>query len=89
MGQTRRNRRGGRNRRPEREPIPTRSPERELPDGVQPSPFPGGGFVWECPSECGYGCWRATLPEIMRARVEHGRKCRNRQRTREQLPEAA
>lgn len=66
---TRRTRRAGRNR-PSMKPEPT--PERRLPDGVRPSPFPGGGYVWEC--ACGVGSWRPTVEELTGAIGTHARR---------------
>lgn len=42
----------------------------EFPDGVRPSPHPGGGFIFE--HEHG-GSWRATVDELRSVIANHAR----------------
>jgi hypothetical protein len=70
---TRRTRRGGRERSIEPSPEPRSSrPDNRYPNGVQPSRFPGGGFVSEC--ECGAGWWRPTVPLLVAELETHARR---------------
>jgi len=82
----RRSARGGQRHRSTPPPslhIPRREPQ--LPEGVEEcrfEPVPGQptGYVFECPTGCSVGIWRASLTDLTIDIRKHERYCRNRVR---------